>query len=688
MSVTNDGFALTKLSDEVKDLLRERLRTLLDDGLAAKATQDSEIDYFWMLYEQARTRTGGAAPWPGAANLTSHIGTEAVDSIHARLMSAVWSDPIWTVEGYGTAADRAPYVEEFHQWKAEEERLQSVLDRLALIALVETRGLLEIAEGTEVRTSRREMRAKLALNGLGGITYDLDNQPVLERDEAGQLVEASEMDPSATVVTDETKKVRVGPIYRIIPYRDSVILPAHARDEQDIFAYGKRFWKRLADLRAQAKGGIYDAEAVDRIGAADERETTPSLVRSGIGLPGSGDNTASIELWELLIQLDIPDLCRMYDVTPPRDPSLKGSRWYLVTLHLNTGQILRIQHDHFERSRFVLVNLFPRPDRVTEGYSLIGHKLITTIEEHTAWRNMAADRAALSVQAPIKVVQGALWNPVEQPFGVGQVITVRDPREVEPMEIADVTAPALTHIQMQERTAQRLSGVNDIASGQVATENRTLGEIKMATAQSFVRIDLMVRRFQEAMEDLAQIRHSIWKRVLAEQPEGIAAPQSLVASLEGRGASIDQYLPDGKIMGALLDGAFRFKPHGSVETADIDRLRNNFVGALQGLGPLLTAFPMLVPKFQTPQAAYAMGRQFLRVFRVPNTQAFLGSPMQDALGMSGFPMLPSPMGGPMGGPLGMAGPPPPMGPSPSVPPLPGANLSGVPPAGAMMPPMG
>ena len=190
-------------------------------------------------------------------------------------------------------------------------------------------------------------------------------------------------------------------------------------------------------------------------------------------------------------------------------------------------------------------------------------------------------------------------------------------------------------------------------------------------------MDLIVRRFQEKLEDVAQIRHAIWKRVLAEQPGGVEAPESLVAGLQGRGVSIDAYLPDGKITAALLDGPFRFKPYGSVETSDLNRQRQDFVSGLQVLGPLLQAFPMLAMMFQTPQAARAMGRQYLRVFRIPNPQAFLGSPSQDmsqqmaidgmpmpamapppGMGMPGMGMNMPGMGMPPGMPLGGPGMPP------------------------------
>src|SRR5690348_15197811 len=151
---------------------------------------------------------------------------------------------------------------------------------------------------------------------------------------------------------------------------------------------------------------------------------------------------------------------------------------------------------------------------------------------------MRADREAMIVQAPIKRLTGALWDPLEQPFGPSAVIDVRDMREVEPFQIADLPASIIQWEQTCERTAERLMGVNDIASGQTLQETKTLGEVQMATEQSFVRMDLVIRRFQEAMEDLFQIRHAIRKRMLQEQPEGIEAPQSVMTGLEARGAAV------------------------------------------------------------------------------------------------------------------------------------------------------
>lgn len=666
-----------RLSDEQRKRLAIVLCDEVQAGLDARASTEQDVDYWHALYEQARIRTGRNAPWPDAADLTSYLASEKVDSLHARLVRTVLgADPIWTVEGMGQAADRAPYVEEFTQVKAEQGGLQQTIDKLALIALIEPRGLLEVYEGTEKRKVRKRITAKAVTDPLtGGLVYGEDLQPMTETNPDGTLLEAQAEDIGVETVVDEYKLVRTGPCERILPYRDSLILPAHARDKEDVWGYGKRLWKRYVTLQQQATAGVYDKEAVENIRSQSEREDTAALNRAGTTVAAQNDTTAEKELWELLILLDLNDLFERYDI-PTLGKAHEGERWYLCTVHLPTQQLLRVQHDDMEKSRFVPVILFPRPDRVTEGFSFVGHKLITTIEEHTAWRNMAADRAAMVVQAPIKRLQGALWDPMEQPFGPKAVIDVRSMDEVEPMQVPDMTAPILQHIQMMERTAERLSGINDVASGQVSQETRTLGEVQMATEQSFVRMDLIVRRFQEALEEVASIRHAIWKRTLAEG-DGEDATPTMLSNLESRAITTSaDYMPNGKITAQLLEGSFRFKPHGSVETADPSKRRQDLMQFIQVLPMLAQTFPSTAPMLMNPLAGRAMLREVLRAFRVENQQPFIGSPTEDVqmtqmaqmlqqmMGQMGLPQTPDPMGG-VGGPTpgGV-----PSGPSPMMPP--------------------
>jgi hypothetical protein len=661
-----DPFELN-LNPDQRQKLAIWLADQIQTGLDAKASAEQDVDYWHMLYEQARTRSARNMPWPDAADLTSPLAAEKVDALHARIMKTIWTEPVCTVAGYGQSADRAEFVEEFHQWKAEEERLQSVLDKWSLISLIEPRGLLEVFEGSEWRTVRKRINAQVQTDPFtGALTYEADGSPALLKDDDGTLLEATPDQTSAEVLLDSTENQRVGPQYRIIPYRDSVILPGHAREKDEIWAYGKRLWKRHSDIVSLSRGprAIYDADSVDQLTSTGDKESEPSLERARQGVADQDETTAQKELWEVLILIDLKGFYEAWGITPPRKLT-DGARWFLATIHKDQHLLLRLQYDDLERSRFVISNLFPRTDRATEGFSFVGHKLITTIEEHTAYRNMAADRSSMANGVPILRMSGALWDPVEQPWGPKAVIDVRDPRELTPMEIPDVPNSVFQQMQACERTAERLAGVNDVASGQVSQETRTLGEVQMATEQSFVRMDLVVRRFQESLEDVYQIRHAIYKRQLAEKKEGIDAPQSLIVGLEGRGVSIDTFMPDGKITAELLEGAFRFKPHGSVETADIGKLRGDYVQAMQFLPMLMQAEMPLNARFG-PQAFRLLLRQFTRLFRIPNPQAFLGSPAQE---LQQQQIMPAPMM------PGMGMPPPGLG----APPM------GAPPIGAPMP---
>ena len=65
-----DPFDLS-LTAEQKTTLAVWLHDQLTDGLNAKAANDTEVEYWWSLYEQARTRSN--APWVDAADLTSYL---------------------------------------------------------------------------------------------------------------------------------------------------------------------------------------------------------------------------------------------------------------------------------------------------------------------------------------------------------------------------------------------------------------------------------------------------------------------------------------------------------------------------------------------------------------------------------------------------------------------------------------
>jgi len=636
------------LSAEKKAAFTEFLCTELTNAISQRSVPIPEVRYWWTLYEQGRTRQQNPNAWQDAADLTSYLGTEKVDALRARILRTIMVDPIWTVEGWGLSAKKAPFVEDFHQWAAESEGLQAFLARVIHASLIETRGVLEVFEDTTERVTRKEIMAKLKVptDGSPGFVLNAEGmEPELEQDESGNFIEVEDdMTPAAKTVIDEVTRVRKGPGYRVLSYEHFHVLPAHAREKADIWGYAKYFTRRIDQLEESIRAGVYGKDTLSEINRSPEVNSAQSPSGEPIPVVAQEGPTAEKELYEVQILHNLDG---------------KGLRWYVCTVHLPSRTLLRLKHDDVNKGRYILFVPFPRTDRSHEGYSFLGHKLITTVEEHTAWRNMLADRAAMVINAPIKRLSNALWDPDLQPMGPKAVIDVRDMNEIMPMDVPDLTGPAMEREREIITAAERVAGINDIAAGMTPQTNRTLGETNLVAEQSFVRMDEVIKNLLEAMEDLGQVRQAIWLRAL-EESRGMDAPAALFEGLDERGGdpSKDQ---ESKVTPDMLTGTFRFKPRGSTENADISRQRGDYIQFLQSLPMLMKIWPAMMQQIgMNPEAAKSALEQALRLFRIPDKQAWLKQPE-----------MPPPM---MGMPPGMPGAPP--GLPPGLPPQIAAMLTG------------
>lgn len=593
----------------------------LDNARDARGSVASDIKDNWTRYEQGRTR-GTSAPWPDAADLTSPITAEFVDALHARVMDTIFSDHVWTVEGWGPAAQRAPFVEEFHQRTLEEERLQDYLDEVLLRAWNEPAGILEVSEAFEMRREIQRKRVKLQLDELTGTPIiGEDNKPVLARDpESGDFLDAEGDEPSADADVDAIQPVRLGPAYDVVPYLDFLTLPNHARSRDQIWGYAKRFWRRVPELTARVKLGIYDKHAVEELGAQDERQSTISDdVPSTKLIPTQLGPLAQKELWEVQCLADFDG---------------KGERWWRATVHKDRRQLLRLKFDD-RTTRYIRFVPYKKPGSV-DGYTLSGHKLITVQEEDTAVRNMRADMAAMAIAAPILRRTGALWDPYEQPLGPKAVIDVNDPQELTQLQLRDV--PNSINIWKEDirRDADRLVGQNDTSLGVDSREDNTLGEERLRAGYAEVRVNMLIKRLKEPMEDLWQARHAIWKRVLSDQQNGaLPIMQRTVIGMQANGLDVQSIVADGRIGPHLLEGSFWGKPKGSVESADKQRQRQDFNMLLQQLPAALQVWPMLAALLNTPQATKAVLERLLYVNNWSDKQAFLGSEAHGVLQQQG-----------------------------------------------------
>lgn len=597
---------LRKSRFESKDGLCRWLVDELEHAISARSGVESEIKYAWAIYQQDRTR-GRNLPWPDAADLTSPYGAEYTDALQARLMTTIFTEPVWTVEGWGPSAVKAPYVEEFHQRAQEDERFQAYADEWTLRGLIEGVGTLEISESVEMRREMQRKKVKLALHEGQPVLGD-DGQPALEQDEAGQYLEAEGDEPSADVDVDGVEPVRLGPDYDVIPYLDFLTLPNHAKSRKEVWGYAKRFWRRVPELTAKVRLGMYDTAAVKAIGEDNERQTLPDEAPQVQTVPTQDGPTAQKELWEVQFLADCDG---------------QGERWYRATVSKDRSQLLRLKVDD-RATRYVQFTPFPRPGSAGRGYSLITNKMLTVIEEDTAIRNLRADRAAFKASQPMMRMQNALWDPYEQPIGPGRVLDVHDMNEIKMLQgIEDVPVSVMQWKQDVRVDGDRLLGTNDTALGQDTQEQKTLGEVQLRAGYSEVRMNVILRRFSEAMEEVWQARHTIWKRTLANRDK-LPVTRALTIGRMADGIEVSGLAADGTVTADLLDGVFWGKPKGSVETADLNRIRQDTIGLLQSLPGVFQVNPMMAQLFQTIPAAKSLTKQILRVFRWPDTQSIIG----------------------------------------------------------------
>lgn len=654
-----------KLDDDQKDALTTWLCDEVQYALDARSAiiaPGGQLDYWHWLYDQGRKRTQDL-PWPRAANLSSPIIPQYVDALRARFLKTIFVEPIWVVEGWGDSAAKAPLVEEFHQWKAEEERLQTWLGRAFDLSLVEGTGVLECCERVDQRVTRAQKRVAFQTDEAGRVQLDDKGQPQPQVNDQGLFTEAAD-DPSVPtgdVLMSQQAQIRQGPNYRCISLRDFLLMPGHAIDDSELFGYAKRFWRRLPELQARVAQGIYDQKAVDDLGTASDRTSTMDQDAKGQSIAPQRDATVEKELWEILFLRDLDG------------DGLE--EWYVATIHLTSRTLLRVQHDDLGYPRYQLFRPDPDPQSVY-GRSFVA-KMAPIAEEHTAVRNMKADRAALATNAPIKRLSTSIWDPQAEPWGPLAIITVHDHKDVEPVSVPDVPNSMMEWEARILEAAERMAGMNDVALGQTPTESRTLGETQLVTEQSFVRQEERIRNLQETMETLFQVRHWLWVRAL-EQGAVVEAPDTFIRTLEYRGMQLTNA---GGVTADDLRGLFRGKPRGSVETADKSRLRADYNEFLTVLGGLTKMWPPLAQVVVTPKAMAELLDQAMRLYNVGDRSTFLQPLKQMAMQMAMMPppgmMLPpgmAPPPGPPGMPPGPPGPPPgpdmmgpPMGPPPGTP---------------------
>lgn len=619
------------LCNEVQIAYNARSRYMADGGL---------LDTWHGMYEQAeRPRSN---PWPDAADLASFIPTQYVDALRSRLVQVVCgTDPICVVDGWGESQERASRVEAFHQWKADDERLPSFIAGAIHNSLIEGNGFLEVSENPTMRRLQEARNVLAKVDAFGSVMLNDDHEAEPMLDEAGQHVEwnGDESKPYMKIVQESVHPAVEGPMYRVLSGKDFMFLPNHARNMTEVWGFAKRVYLRLPDLMQRQAQGYY--RNVESLGTMGDRMQRMEDTRHGIFVQPQEGQTAEKELWEVHLFMD-----------------WNGDgvqEWVMATVSLRYWEMIRFANDDIHQMRVVNFVPFPRTDS-PYGYSLVGDKLVTTTEEHTALRNMLADGSALAVNKPIKRLANAHWDPNTQPWGPGAVIDVRTMDEIQQQQVYDVPQSIPAQIAAALNAAERIAGQSDQAVIGVTGDGPrpTATQVQTVAHASFVRVEESVRYIQYAIEDLYMLRQRIWIKALESNEQGLTAPDSVLQGLLSRGIDIPTDGPF-RFTAADLAGNWRFRPRGSVETADVYRMRddlNQFIA--QALPRLFQLFPALAQQFaNNPKIGEALMQHMLRVYRMTDLSTALqqqGPPMPAQMGLPPGP----PAGAPQGVPPQMA----------------------------------
>ncbi len=643
-----------KLDQSERETLAGELCREVRDALEARGAMINAggmIDLWDWYYEQGRSDPNDR-PFPGAADLTSYFIYENVSAERARLMKAVFGvKPFCFVEGWGPDAQKAPFVEAFHDWQVRKSGLRIELSKTIHGALIEDGYVLEVSEKVETRRITESLDAALDISSGGPVFTD--GQPQLVMDEYGDPVPAQPGEPSAKVERTQTKTKRLGPQYTPISMKDYVHLPGHATHPRKLWGYAYRCWDRVPELQEKVKDGIYDKDAVAVIGEESDRSYDTGMQ--------SADVAAQIgpavekELFQISLKRDLDGDGR--------------EEWYIATVSLPHQQLLRLKLDTFAmklgRSRCVFFNLYPRRDSVY-GYSYAG-SLETLAEEHTGQRNNNADRRAIKTNAPMTVLSTALWDPAAEPFGAGRTITVRDHNEIKQLLVEDVSPQAVQAEAMLHQAKERVGGLSDNFIGLLSSQERTLGENRLAAGGSAVRVDEVVGHLHDAIAQVMELTHAIWIETLESDPKGIAAPSKVVDAMSAQGLDLN----GGRFTLEQLKGDFAFEPYGSDNNANPEHQLAKFNAGIESLANLAKLVPAFQVMFQDRDVAQAILQQWARVNEIRDM-----GPFMKALNAPP-PMMPATAGPGAGAPMGV----PPTG-DPMIPAAPGAG--GVPPIAALL----
>ena len=552
------------IDEKEQEKVVQKLKYEYDAFKNAIAPLHGKIDTWHELYEAQRTE-GKEFPWPDASNFSVPLIMATVDSIHARIVKAVFEvDPLWLAKPRSpTGVQSGKKAEQYLDYWADEMSLPARLDMVIHNMLIEGVGILKV-DWVRKQT---------------------------------QIPGATTVDPNTgqqTRSAPQTVTEYEGPSAYSVPLKDFVLIPADAPTIEDAVYVGHRVFRTHSQLLDRERAGFYFN--VDKLleksqgDSTTDRTPNPSKVLATTEGSGQYEETRQYEVVEMYGPYDWGD----------------GPVPTLFAFSPEHNILLRIEPYPYEygRAPYIDFAVYRRPNFFWARS--VAEMLESAQEELTALHNMRSDAIARRIAPPILRRTGARWDPEEQPWQPGMVIDVTDPAEIIELQLSDVPNSLFAHEQDVMAFVERVTGQSDYFMGRSPSQSRTATEVNRVTSEGLARMDVSVSRFQESMTKLAWV---LWWLLYQYRPHmdtfAVGNQEYTITKDEMRPAN-NGLMP------------FEFIPQGELSDASKDARRQQLIFLLQTSSQALSQF--------YPDGIRSLLDEVFAAFDIQNRNEILGPP--------------------------------------------------------------
>lgn len=562
----------------------------------------------------------GPTPWPGASTIRAPFVCMVCDQHATRLNSQI----VQTSPPFSAVAKRQEAVE---MAQAAEDAMESVMDEAGWkqIARLAHKELVVAGEVlVRVTHERKVVRAPRPV-------VEMDQQRLVSgilagEDPAEALTEAANASPGGIEFEDQV--IYDGVALHLVRAEEMLLLPHNAKRSDDCWGIGERIRIRGWDLLEGVEQKKYDRKVVRLMMGAPSDPMPESDVEEA--LDASEVDVAAGNAFEdedaAYREYECAELCWFGDLNRDGHPE-----WYVVTVHLATGLVPRVQYMPYGHAQAYYAHLcFDSTAGQLHGRSL-AQLLQTTQDGGTACVNNFNDLVTLMVASAGNFFydETSGLKPNSWVFTPGKPQQVTDVEGIKPMTFVQ-GFPAAIQACLQALGVYRdwtelLGASSNPVLGKPTAGDKTLGEIQIVVGQA-------MQVFEERAAQVAMGWKKVWdlaRWTVADFNQGgeVAYRKSARPNVEF-----------GSIPADALRADIDFIPAGLNEWAEPSTrvTRDQFVNNLLMRHPLGASNPLV---------QLQLIRQTLRDIRYPNADslmqlleqaALMQAQMQAAMAMGGM----------------------------------------------------